>query len=166
MKTLLKIELERAFRNKWFYITLLIELILVIVDVVTVALPVRRAYEEFYIPLRDYQIPGAYCLWMVAHCSSVYKLLHLIFPLLISIPYTYTIYNDVKSNYIHNIACRISKKKYYMSKLITQFVVGMVVVAFCLLSSFILTAAVLPLEHPTLASVEYKFSNHNVFSTI
>ena len=80
MKTLLKIELERAFRNKWFYITLLIELILVIVDVVTVALPVRRAYEEFYIPLRDYQIPGAYCLWMVAHCSSVYKLLHLIFP--------------------------------------------------------------------------------------
>lgn len=64
MKTLLKIELERAFRNKWFYITLLIELILVIVDVVTVALPVRRAYEEFYIPLRDYQIPGAYCLWM------------------------------------------------------------------------------------------------------
>ena len=47
MKTLLKIELERAFRNKWFYITLLIELILVIVDVVTVALPVRRAYEEF-----------------------------------------------------------------------------------------------------------------------
>lgn len=24
MKTLLKIELERAFRNKWFYITLLI----------------------------------------------------------------------------------------------------------------------------------------------
>ena len=166
MKTLLKIELERAFRNKWFYITLLIELILVIVDVVTVALPVRRAYEEFYIPLRDYQIPGAYCLWMVAHCSSVYKLLHLIFPLLISIPYTYTIYNDVKSNYIHNIACRISKKKYYMSKLITQFVVGMVVVAFCLLSSFILTATVLPLEHPTLASAEYKFSNHNVFSTI
>lgn len=50
-----------------------------------------------------------------------------------------------------------------MSKLITQFVVGMVVVAFCLLSSFILTAAVLPLEHPTLASAEYKFSNHNVF---
>ena len=90
MKTLLKIELERAFRNKWFYITLLIELILVIVDVVTVALPARRAYESFYIPLRDYQIPGAYCLWMVAHCSSVYKLLHLIFPLLISIPYTYT----------------------------------------------------------------------------
>lgn len=53
-----------------------------------------------------------------------------------------------------------------MSKLITQFVVGMVVVAFCLLSSFILTATVLPLEHPTLASAEYKFSNHNVFSTI
>ena len=92
MKTLLKIELERALKNKWFYITLLIELILVIVDVVTVALPARRAYEDIYIQFRDYQIPGAYCLWMVANCSSVYKLFHLIFPLLISIPYTYTIY--------------------------------------------------------------------------
>ena len=101
-------------------------------------IPARRAYEDIYIQFRDYQIPGAYCLWMVANCSSVYKLFHLIFPLLISIPYTYTIYNDVKSNYIYNIACRISKKKYYMSKLITQFVVGTVVVAFCLLSSFIL----------------------------
>ena len=101
MKTLLKIELERALKNKWFYITLLIELILVIVDVVTVALPARRAYEDIYIQFRDYQIPGAYCLWMVANCSSVYKLFHLIFPLLISIPYTYTIYNDVKSNYIY-----------------------------------------------------------------
>lgn len=166
MKTLLKIELERAFKNKWFYIILFIELVLVIVDVSTVALPARRAYEDIYIQFRDYQIPGAYCLWMVANCSSVYKLFHLIFPLLISIPYTYTIYNDVKRNYIYNIACRISKKKYYMSKLITQFVVGTVVVAFCLLSSFILTAAILPLEHPTLASAEYKFSNIRIFSTI
>ena len=38
MKTLLKIELERAFKNKWFYITLCIELVLVIADVCTVAL--------------------------------------------------------------------------------------------------------------------------------
>ena len=53
-----------------------------------------------------------------------------------------------------------------MSKLITQFVLGTVVVAFCLLSSFILTAAILPLEHPTLASAEYKFSNIRIFSTI
>ena len=43
MKRLLKIELERAFRNKWLYITLFIELVLVIVDVATVAIPARRA---------------------------------------------------------------------------------------------------------------------------
>ena len=60
MKTLLKIELERAFKNKWFYIILFIELVLVIVDVSTVALPARRAYEDIYIQFRDYQIPGAY----------------------------------------------------------------------------------------------------------
>ena len=52
MKTLLKIELERAFKNKWFYIILFIELVLVIVDVSTVALPARRAYEDIYIQFR------------------------------------------------------------------------------------------------------------------
>ena len=61
-----------------------------VVDVSTVALPVRRAYEDIYISLRDYQIPGAYCLWMLIHNSSIYRLFHFIFPLLISIPYIYT----------------------------------------------------------------------------
>ena len=56
MKTLLKIELERAFKNKWFYITLLIELVLVLVDIAAVVLHVRMAYEDFYIPLRDHQV--------------------------------------------------------------------------------------------------------------
>ena len=163
MKTLLKIELERAFKNKWFYITLCIELILVVVDVSTVALPVRRAYEDIYISLRDYQIPGAYCLWMLIHNSSIYRLFHFIFPLLISIPYIYTIYGDVKSNYIYNITSRINKKKYYISKLVTQFIVGMVVVAFSLISSFVLTAAILPLEHPTKASAEYPLSVTKAF---
>ena len=163
MKRLLKIELERAFRNKWLYITLFIELVLVIVDVSTVAIPARRAYEEFYIPLRDYQIPGAYCFWMLVHNSSIYKLCHFLFPLLISIPYVSTIYSDIKGNYIYNITSRTNKKNYYISKLITQFIVGMTVVAFSLISSFILTAAVLPLEHPTKASAEYPLSVQKAF---
>ena len=36
--------------------TLLIELVLVLVDIATVVLPVRMAYEDFYIPLRDNQV--------------------------------------------------------------------------------------------------------------
>ena len=163
MKTLLKIELERAFKNKWFYITLCIELVLVIADVRTVALPARMAYEEFYIPVRDYQIPGAYCYWMVVNNGPVYRLFHFIFPLLISIPYVFTIYNDIKSNYVYNITSRIDKSRYYLSKLLTQFIVGMAVVAFALISSFVLTAAILPLEHPTMASAEYNISVTKAF---
>lgn len=163
MKTLLKIELERAFKNKWFYITLCIELVLVIADVCTVALPARMAYEEFYIPVRDYQIPGTYCYWMVVNNGTVYRLFHFIFPLLISIPYVFTIYNDIKSNYVYNITSRIDKSRYYLSKLLTQFIVGTAVVAFALISSFVLTAAILPLEHPTKASAEYNISVTKAF---
>ena len=119
MKKLLKIELERALKNKWFYICLLIGFAIVAKDIYAVAYNTRKYY---YLDVNDavYQFPGTYCKWMVTNCSSMYKLLHLIFPLLISVPYSYTIYSDIKGCYVGNIISRTDKKLYYGSKLITQ----------------------------------------------
>ena len=154
MNKLLRIELERALKNKIFYICLIIGLICVGVDVYTVAYRTRKAYD-MYLNLSIYQVPGVYCKWMVTNGSSMYKLLHLIFPLLISAPYTYTMYSDIKSGYIDNIVSRIDKKCYYGAKLITQFVTGFLTVFIVLATSFIATAAILPFEHPTRASFIY-----------
>ena len=154
MKKLLKIELERALKNKWFYICLLIGFAIVAKDIYAVAYNTRKYY---YLDVNDavYQFPGTYCKWMVTNCSSMYKLLHLIFPLLISVPYSYTIYSDIKGCYVGNIISRTDKKLYYGSKLITQFITGFLVVFIILATSFIATAAFLPLEHPTKASFTY-----------
>lgn len=156
MKALLKIELERAFKNKWFYITLLIGMIFVLIDVKTVAYDQVGKNYETYLDISVYQMPGAYYAWMVTHSGQIYKLLHLIYPLLISLPYSYSIYSDIKNKYICNIVIRTDRKKYYASKLITQFIVGFAVVAIILFNSFLLTAAVLPLEKPTRAARIYK----------
>ena len=154
MKKLLKIELERALKNKWFYICLLIGFAIVAKDIYSVAYNTRKYY---YLDVNDavYQFPGTYCKWMVTNCSSMYKMLHLIFPLLISVPYSYTIYSDIKGCYVGNIISRTDKKLYYGSKLITQFITGFLIVFIILTTSFIATAAFLPLEHPTKASFTY-----------
>lgn len=154
MKKLLKIELERALKNKWFYICLLIGFAIVARDIYSVAYNTRK-YYYLYVNDAVYQFPGTYCKWMVTNCSSMYKLLHLIFPLLISVPYSYTIYSDIKGCYVGNIISRTDKKLYYGSKLITQFITGFLVVFIILTTSFIATAAFLPLEHPTIASFTY-----------
>lgn len=154
MKKILKIELERALKNKWFYICLIIGLLCVGKDVYSIAYKVRKSYDA-YMSSMTYQLPGTYCKWLVTNCSSIYKLLHLIFPLLISVPYSYTIYSDIKSGYIDNIVSRMDKKIYYAAKLITQFITGFLVVFIILATSFLATAAVLPLEHPTTGSNTY-----------
>ena len=86
MRKLLKIELERALKNKWFYICLLIGFAIVAKDIYSVAYNTRK-YYYLYVNDTVYQFPGIYCKWMVTNCSSMYKMLHLIFPLLISVPY-------------------------------------------------------------------------------
>lgn len=154
MRKLLKIELERALKNKWFYICLLIGFAIVAKDIYSVAYNTRK-YYYLYVNDTVYQFPGIYCKWMVTNCSSMYKMLHLIFPLLISVPYSYIIYSDIKGCYVGNIISRTDKKLYYGSKLITQFITGFLVVFIILATSFIATAAFLPLEHPTIASFTY-----------
>ncbi len=154
MKKLLKIELDRALNNKWFYICLFIGLVCVAKDVYSVAYDTREGYY-LYTNMPYYQLPGVYCKWLVTNCSSMYKLLHLIFPLLICVPYSYTIYSDIKGGYAENIVSRTDKKMYYGAKLITQFITGFMVVFIILATSFIATAAVLPLEHPTITSFTY-----------
>lgn len=154
MKKLLKIELDRALNNKWFYICLFIGLVCVAKDVYSVAYDTKEGYY-LYTNMPYYQLPGVYCKWLVTNCSSMYKLLHLIFPLLICVPYSYTIYSDIKGGYAGNIVSRTDKRMYYGAKLITQFITGFMVVFIILATSFIATAAVLPLEHPTITSFTY-----------
>lgn len=148
MKILLKIELNRAFKNKWMYITLAVCLLAVLYDTVKIVIPTRNSME-FYINLWGYPIPNVYNRWMeLNNLSTASRLLHFIFPLLICIPYSFSIYSDVEFKYIYNIIVRTDKKKYFLSKLITQFIVGFSVVMYTMIISFLITAELLPLGEP------------------
>lgn len=59
MKALMKIELERAFKNKWFYVSVSITLLIVLMDIWQNVLPIRKNMES-WLNGSDYQCPGLY----------------------------------------------------------------------------------------------------------
>ena len=155
MKILLKNECDRAFKNKWFYITMFVCIAIVVYDFCMVALPTRLALEDVYIGMKDYQVPGVYSRWIEMNIGSSVKLIHFAFPLITCIPYAMSLYSDVKSKYIYNIITRVDKKKYFLTKIFVQFMVGFSVVAITLSLSFVLTAMVLPMEYPLISASVY-----------
>lgn len=147
MKTMIKNECNRAFRNKWFYVTLIICLSMIIYDLMVEVIPTRHAMN-IYLNTSSYPIPNVYNRWMELNNSTASKLLHFIFPLLACLPYSMSIYSDIKSKYAYNIFVRINKRKYFLTKLIVQFLVSFSVVLFTMVVSFLLTAAILPIGTP------------------
>lgn len=160
MKVLLKNEFNRAFKNKWFLITLVICSIIIIYDMCVEIIPTRKSME-IYINTWGYPVPNLYNRWMELNGSTATRIFHLIFPLLVCIPYAGTLYSDVKTKYTYNIVVRANKKDYFLAKLLTQFLVGFVVVMFTLLTSFILTAAILPVGYP-FSGLNYMVSGMDI----
>ena len=142
MKALMKIELERAFKNKWFYVSVTITLLIVLMDIWQNVLPFRKNME-FWLNESDYQCPGLYLQWMEINLRAPSMIYHFIIPLLAALPYSMSIYTDAKTHYMNNIVTKIEKKKYYLSKLITQFISGGCIATLPLLCSFIVTAMLL-----------------------
>lgn len=147
MRVLIKNELERAFKNKWFYATIIIGLIIVIYDICEEVIPVRMNMD-IYINTSNYTIPNIYNSWMELNASTAHNLFHFIYPLLVCIPYSITMYTDVESKYLYNILTRTNKKNYFLAKLVVQFIVGFAVVIITMSASLALTAAIIPAGDP------------------
>lgn len=169
MKILIKNELERAFKNKWFYITIFICFAICMYGIYTEVIPYRRnmdTYINVNVGKYQYPVPNLYHCWMeLTGHSVVSKLLHFIFPILVCIPYAMSMYTDVDSKYSYSIFVRVEKKKYFLSKLIVQFIVGFTVVMFTMVISFLVTAAVMPAGTP-FKCLNYGKSNIDVFGPL
>ena len=171
MKELIKIEFERAFRNKMFYISILIGFVFMALHIYKYVIPERPSallnlmiqYPE---KMSSVQQAGLFMNWIDLYGREYSMTFHFILPILAALPYSMSIYLDVKKNYINNIAVRIEKKKYYMSKLITQFVVGGSVATIPLAVSFVVTAMILPAIKPEACAAMYMLDNTSLLGNI
>ncbi len=165
---LIKIEFERAFKNKMFLVSIIIGILIAATHTYYKVWCDRGAIESVlgYGKYSGIQITGLYMKWMGTRSSSYSFLYYFIMPLLTALPYSASILMDVKKHYVNNIFTRIDKKKYYKAKLLTQFVVGGVIAAFPLALSFVVSAMILPAFKPIATTSQYNFDKTFVFGDL
>ena len=142
----LKIEFDRAFRNKVFFIVILVGCFISVLQIVFEVMPVLQYQEydnftsfphtsyEHYFGLKNGSMFGVYY--------------YLIIPLLAAVPYATSCYRDRKAGYIVNVFTRTASKNYYISKYVVTFLNGGVVAIVPQILNFMIIAALLPSIQP------------------
>lgn len=109
---LIKIEMERAFKNKMLIVSVAIGLIIVGFNIWNEIIPARKTLDRL-LEMGKYssiQLPGLYMKWMGVRPGSYAFLYYFIMPLLTALPYSISILMDVKKHYVNNIFTRIDKR--------------------------------------------------------
>ena len=171
MRSLLKIEIKKAFSNKMFLLTLGIGLVIAaisayqniecyyswIADEINAANVIKelRNPNHAYITL--------YNSWMAQDSQfPMTALFYMIMPMLACLAYGWSYYNERKSGYVRNISVRTRKRShYFLAKYIAVFLSGGTVIVLQLLFNFLATACFIPAYVPEMFdSMYYGMETH------
>jgi len=161
LKTLIRIELERAFKNKMFFVSVFISIAIVIYHLILYVIPMRAITIPYLLkifetsPLKVDMLPGVYSEWIAMNQNAAREILFVILPLIAAVPYGISLFLDEKNNYINNIAVRTNKRNYYIAKAIVLFLSGGAIAAIPLIVSFLANAVILPFDSPIPYSGAY-----------
>lgn len=146
-----RIEMNRLFKSRGLYISLLIGCGLALWHFFRWIAPVSRSWDMLnaYGKSTGFTLESAYEVWMHSSFFPTPSFLFLmVLPILAVLPYGLTYDNDRKSGWIKNIYVRAERKRYMKVKLGLAFLSGMLVIMLPLLFNFMLAAASLPLKAP------------------
>lgn len=173
MKEIMKIELERAFKNKLFWIALLGGIICFSLHIFRIVIPdaflLRNIEWQDPIIAEIYsqvQLPNLYMDYSGIYLGSFTLAFYFILPILTCIPYSMSIYTDSKSHYINQLVLRVGNARYQFAKLITQFIVCGVIAVMPMIFSFVGTAMLLPSVLPEISSPTYLIYDKIIFSNL
>lgn len=172
MRTFLKIELERAFKNKLFYGTILLEVLLIVAHVCTYVLPETRQTIPFLLeqletaPHKVQMMPNVLSLWVTIDNNLYRTLFFSVMPILSALPYGAVLYLDLKNNYINQLSVRGKKTKVYGAKLLTLFISGGVIAAVPHLLSLLANALFVPYMKPYSSTFSYAVASTKIFSDL
>lgn len=154
MKPLLKIEFERAIKNQYMLMAMIIGMVISVSHVFTSVLPLADKVWTSGYPLT------VFGKWMGGENSSIQPILYfLLVPILMSMPYLATIHQDRRSGYVKNVFTRTNKMKYYISKYIVTLITAGFVAILPLVFNFILCAMILPATVPQASTGMFPIFN-------
>lgn len=164
MKNMLKIELKRAFANKWFWISVAIGCVVATLQVIFDVVPMTEFMQSSI--QRNLPPHTIYNKWLTVNPTIWNTIFFTIFPLLAAIPFANSYHIDLKTGYVKNILTRTSKKSYYVSKYIAVFVSAGAAVVIPLIFNLYLTAMILPSITPSASAGFYPILETATFSNI
>ena len=158
LKNLIKIELHKAFKNKWFLFALACAMTLALSSAY-IMLKISAKGVASWELLKDeagnlvksphYNIETLYNSWIGAEFSSwASSLFFFLFPLLASLPYGWSMASEYRSGYVKNIFTRNKRRRYVFSKFFAGFLSGGCVVAIPMMVNFLIVACSIPARHP------------------
>lgn len=162
---LLKIELKKAIKNKFFMTTLVIASIFALLSAWYM---IDLHYYQQYIaqsldpngnPMS--QASSLYTHWIGGEATSLgFTLFFTLLPLIAAFPYGWSYFLENKTGYVKTVVTRSSKWHYYLSKYMATFTAGGLVVLIPLVVNFLVVASFIPaitpskLHHPLPYGVE------------
>ena len=160
MRKLLKIELRRAFASPALWAALLVGLAIVVVQYAQDVLPMVN-YLDLSVGGKELGMypHSVFNKWIGGGMGSFTPYLYfLLLPLLATIPFGGSFYEDLNSGLVKNLFIKTEKKNYYGAKYLTVFLSGGLVILIPLLVNLALTAATLPSLLPEVGTQQYPLS--------
>ena len=164
MKKMLKIEIKRAFANKWFLISVVVGCIITLLQVIFDVIPMTNFMESSI--QRGMPPHTVYNKWIAVNPTIWNTIFFTIFPLLSAIPYANSFHIDLNSGYIKNVLIRTRRTHYLISKFVAVFVSSGAAVLIPLCFNLYLCAMVLPVITPSASAGFYPILETSAFSAL
>lgn len=144
MKTIIRIELERAFRGIGIKIALLIGMGVSIANLIVEVIP-RASNPLKYFDVNYQTLPySVFNSWMGGSSNYEYQLFIRLIPILVVLPYGVSYFTDLKTGIVKNFYSRIKKADYIFAKYFAVFISGGFVIVVPLIFNLFVTSAILP----------------------
>ena len=164
MNAFLRIEFARAFRRKWFVVSLAIGCAIALYQFFTDVLPAGLQIEEFFPKI----YPGnLFTSWLGSSSSTGSYYFFFILPLLAALPFSDALFSDFKSGFVHDLCTRSEKRsQYFLAKYLAAFCSGGFAVFIPLLFSFCLGCLVFPFLNPEPTNFNSLLGDQSTFPYI
>lgn len=149
MKEQVKTELERAFRGKGFWVSLLIGVSIAVAQVVAEVYPRAVNPLNGYVGMTGYPY-SLFNFWIGMKHGPYRETYLMILPILATMPYGLSYHQDIKNGYVKNIYTRGRKADYLAAKYIAVFVTAGTAVVLPFLLNLLISACMLPALRPSL----------------
>ena len=165
MWQLVKNEFERVVNDKLFYLAIMIGTAIMAVNIYynVIGPSLILSMNVGKMNFMGNQIVNMYSAWLEMQQNQYGQLYYFVMPIVAALPYTMTLYSDVKNKYVNQLFTRTKKKLYYTAKLIVQFVTGGTIAVVPQVAALIISAMFLPCVAPQSSSSIYTFSELSVF---